>query len=245
MTGSAPGAGDARRADASDLPREIGNEASGAVQSPSPAPVPTSTRAPTFTAKPAHRSGAENDRAALVALYNTTDGPNWSRNTNWLTDLPIGQWDGVTTDESGRVTRLAFIHGQLTGEIPAELGSLANLQVLDLEHNQLRGRIPTELGNLTNLQRLLLNSNQLSGRIPPELGNLTNLQYLYLYLNQLSGQMPPELGNLTNLQGFLSINQLSGRIPPELGNLTNLRRLLLYGNQLSGRYRLFWATSPI
>jgi hypothetical protein len=30
------------------------------------------------------------DRAALVALYHATDGPNWDVNANWLSDEPIG-----------------------------------------------------------------------------------------------------------------------------------------------------------
>ncbi|WP_420448359.1 Ig-like domain-containing protein [Candidatus Palauibacter sp.] len=29
------------------------------------------------------------DRAALVALYNATNGPNWVNNENWLTDAPL------------------------------------------------------------------------------------------------------------------------------------------------------------
>ena len=36
------------------------------------------------------------DRAALVALYNSTDGPNWATSTNWLSDRPLGDWYGVT-----------------------------------------------------------------------------------------------------------------------------------------------------
>ena len=40
------------------------------------------------------------DRAALVALYNATDGPNWVDNTNWLTDAPLGEWYGVSTDRA-------------------------------------------------------------------------------------------------------------------------------------------------
>ena len=31
------------------------------------------------------------DRAALVAFYNATGGPNWANNTGWLTDAPLGQ----------------------------------------------------------------------------------------------------------------------------------------------------------
>ena len=46
------------------------------------------------------------DRAALVALYHATDGPNWVNNENWLTDAPPGESYGVDTDASGRVVRL-------------------------------------------------------------------------------------------------------------------------------------------
>ena len=46
------------------------------------------------------------DRDALEALYRATDGPNWTDNTNWLTDAPLGQWYGVTTDRAGRVLEL-------------------------------------------------------------------------------------------------------------------------------------------
>ncbi len=177
----------------------------------------------------------EGDRANLVALYNATGGPNWERNNNWLSDMPISQWSGVTTGYNGRVTGLSLPENQLSGEIPPELGNLANLTELLLYENQLSGEIPPELGNLANLTELLLYENQLSGEIPPELGNLANLTELFLYENQLSGEIPLELGNLANLDDLiLSNNQLSGEIPPELGNLANLESLGLRGNQLSG-----------
>ena len=50
-------------------------------------------------------SGSDEDRAALVALYNATGGPNWTQNNNWLSDVPISKWQGVTTDDNGRVHR--------------------------------------------------------------------------------------------------------------------------------------------
>ena len=186
-----------------------------------------------FTATTA--GDAATDRAALVALYNATDGANWLNNGNWLSNAPMGEWHGVTTDSDGRVTHLNLRHNQLTGEIPAELGNLTNLTHLDLPHNQLTGGIPAELGNLTNLEGLWLQRNQLTGEIPGELGNLTNLERLYLTNTQLTGEIPAELGNLTNLtQLFLHNNQLSGEIPAELGNLTNLEWLYLFNNQLTG-----------
>ena len=175
------------------------------------------------------------DRGALVALYNASGGPRWAYNDNWLSDAPIGEWRGVFTDRSGRVTELYLDNNELSGEIPPELGSLANLAYLDLSGNQLSRRIPSELGDLTKLMSLALHDNLLSGEIPSELGSLINLTWLGLYDNQLRGKMPSELGSLTRLEElYLYNNQLSGRIPPEFWRLTNLEVLWLSGNQFTG-----------
>ncbi len=186
-----------------------------------------------FASSPVVTAG-DTDRAALVALYQATNGANWVNSDNWLSDAPLDAWHGVTTDDSGRVIELVLPRNGLSGTIPLELGN-ANLIYLDVSANELSGEIPSELGNLTNLTWLSLAENQLSGAIPSELGNLTNLTDLYLWDDQLSGTIPSELGNLTNLT-WLSLwgNQLSGTIPSELGNLTNLTNLSLSENQLSG-----------
>ena len=175
------------------------------------------------------------DRAALMALYNATDGPNWTTNENWGSDAPLDQWHGVVTDDNGRVYWINLDRNQLSGPIPTEMGRLSNLIYLGLFDNQLSGPIPAELGSLSNLASLYLNDNQLSGPIPAELGSLSNLTTLDLNGNQLSGPIPAELDNLLNLVWLdLHENQLSGPIPAELGNLANLARLYLHENQLSG-----------
>jgi len=174
-------------------------------------------------------------REALVALYNATNGPNWGRNTNWLTNNDIATWYGVEVSD-GSVTALNLVEDNLAGEIPTELGNLSNLTQLDLSQNELSGTIPSQLGNLTNLTQLDLRQNELSGTIPSQLGNLTNLRSLSLGINQLTGSIPTELGNLSNLtELWLNDNQLSGEIPAVLGNLTNLRSLSLSSNQLDGK----------
>ena len=136
---------------------------------------------------------------ALVALYNSTNGPGWANQTGWLATNTPCSWYGVMC-ETGHVMRISLAWNQLNGAIPAELGNLANLRWLNLYSNQLSGAIPAALGNLANLRRLHLNYNQLSGAIPVELGNLANLQELFLFSSQLSGAIPVELGNLANLQ---------------------------------------------
>ena len=115
--------------------------------------------------QPGHKvNGEATDRAALVALYNATSGPNWTINTNWLTTAALSEWYGVTTDVDGRVTHVYLAQNELNGELPVELGDLTNLQILYLSQNMLSGAIPAALGDLTNLRQLYLNQNMLSGR---------------------------------------------------------------------------------
>ena len=192
------------------------------------------------------RAQPASDRDVLVALYRSTGGASWDDNTNWLSDRPIGEWHGVTTNSDGRVIELELPGNSLRGAIPPDLGNLTSLSRLSLGSywddgnqnfigNELTGEIPPELGRLSNLTFLSLSGNQLTGEIPPELGKLSNLWDLFLGVNQLTGEIPPELGGLSNLRAlWLSDNQLMGEIPAELGGLSNLRNLWLGANQLMG-----------
>ena len=175
------------------------------------------------------------DRDALLALYNATGGANWTNNDNWNTNAPIGQWHGVTTDSDGRVTHMTLKDNGLSGQLPAQLGNLDQLEELHLTQNQLSGHIPSALGDLSSLRDLRIALNELSGAIPSSLGGLANLETLILPANQLSGEIPSTLGNLTTLTMlWLSGNRLEGAIPAALGNLNNLEKLLLRNNQFTG-----------
>ena len=175
------------------------------------------------------------DRATLVALYNATGGPNWRTETNWLSNQPISTWHGVTTDADGRVTELRLFTNRLAGPIPAAIGSLVNLEILDLSTNRLTGPIPAAIGSLTGLRILLLQYNQLSGSIPAAVQGLVNLEHLLIDHNQLTGAIPSQLGSLSRMKELqLWDNQLSGSIPGQLGDLGSLERLDLRKNRLSG-----------
>ena len=96
----------------------------------------------------------EGDRSILFALYNATDGPNWTNSANWLTDKPLNAWHGVETNSSGRVAELLLYSNRLRGEIPPELGGLSELVTLSFYQNELTGTIPPQLGDLSNLEDL-------------------------------------------------------------------------------------------
>ena len=68
-----------------------------------------------------------------------------------MRDVPISEWYGVTTDGNGRVTELDLDGNQLSGEIPPELGNLANLTRLYLDGNQLTGCVPSSLSGRLNM----------------------------------------------------------------------------------------------
>ncbi|MDE2887697.1 MAG: hypothetical protein OXR72_05730 [Gemmatimonadota bacterium] len=174
------------------------------------------------------------ERDALVALYRSTGGDNWTERTNWLTDKHVSTWHGVIAFD-GRVSVVNLSENNLTGEIPSELGSLSHLRRLYLQRNGLAGPIPPELGNHTRNEVLFLHRNALSGTIPAELGNLSDLRWLALNANQLSGTIPAQLGDLAELRWLnFDENELSGSIPAELGNLSNLKILWIWKNALSG-----------
>ena len=191
------------------------------------------------------------DRDALVAFYNATDGPNWANNSGWLSNAPLGEWHGVTTNGSGRVVRLDLRENSLSGQIPGELGALGSLRDLYLANtdgictngcepssptaNRLPGPIPSELSELTKLRDLRLAFLQLSGPVPTWLEDLSNLHTLGLSANKLSGNIPEQLGNLSNLTSLqLGHNTLTGTMPRSIGNLSGLQHLTLHDNQLTG-----------
>jgi len=197
----------------------------------------------------------ETECNALVALYDSTDGANWTDNAtnNWkVTNTPCS-WTGVTCS-GGRVTSIVRSSKKLNGALP-DLSSLTALEDLSLPYNQLNGPV-SDLSTLMALQTLWLENNQLIGPIPdvsamidlqilslgenqltgniPNLSAMTNLQVLRLGNNKLDGTIPSYLNDLTALQTIdLRLNQLTGNIP-DLNKLTSLQKLNLAGNQLTG-----------
>ncbi|WP_281635416.1 leucine-rich repeat domain-containing protein [Flavobacterium marginilacus] len=199
------------------------------------------------------------EKDALLALYNSTNGNNWTNKTGWDFNTPVtAAWYGITVSdghvvriflnnnqlsgtippEIGKLTelkRLTLVGNSITGTIPPEIGQLRQLQILELHNNQLTGVIPPEIGELTQLINLILSRNQLSGAIPAEIGQLTQLNSFDFGSNRLSGIIPATIGQLTNLKSInIWYNQLSGTIPAEIGQLAKLQQIILYGNQLSG-----------
>lgn len=85
-------------------------------------------------------------RAALVALYNSTNGANWTNNSNWLS-ADESTWFGVEVTGCD-ITSIVLIDNNLQGTIPTEIGDLPNLLDLELSYNKLSGSLPPSVTNL-------------------------------------------------------------------------------------------------
>jgi len=158
--------------------------------------------------------------AALEALARSTNYENWHATTDpqykdkWLSENSMCTWIGVRCHGEHRgVYQLHMAQFGMTGEIPPEVGDLAELEVVDFMINSMSTRIPPEIGNLKKLKRLLLwDGNDLYGKIPEEMGNLAALEDFYLRGHP-------------NLQG---------PIPESFTGLSNLKNLHIYGTNLTG-----------
>ena len=191
-------------------------------------------------------------RQVLLKLYNSTNGPQWRRRNNWGKTksfwgraVPVGEWYHVVTNEAGDVFELELNNNRLSGTIPAEIGSLAFLTVLNLSFNSLRGVIPPQLCKLENLKGLYLNDNQLVGELPAELGDMQRLVWVDVSNNKLTGHIPKSVGGLVDLRVLaLNNNLFSGIIPTELSELHKLELLALHCNRFTGAMTEILKTNP-
>ena len=73
---------------------------------------------------------AVQDTIVLMALYDSTDGPNWggggnldwTDDHNWGSTVPIGDWAQVNTNANGRVTYLGPLGEQLARDVAGRVG---------------------------------------------------------------------------------------------------------------------------
>ncbi|KAJ0518635.1 putative protein kinase RLK-Pelle-LRR-IX family [Helianthus annuus] len=144
------------------------------------------------------------DDAAVMSKLSTSLSPTPS---SWSTNTDFCKWDGITCDNSNRVTAINLPSKSLTGSLPSDLNSLSQLKTLAVQRNSIGGVLPT-LANLTLLEQVILDSNNFTAIPTDFFTGLTNLQSFSITDNpdMSSWTIPENLNQNTNLQSFQAGN---------------------------------------
>lgn len=192
---------------------------------------------------------------ALVDLYNSTGGDEWTNNTNWLqgnTSVDFATWYGLTVN-NGDVREIDLSENNLIGNIEESIGNLSNLFWLTFDDNQITS-LPQSIWALDDLFKLSVNKNNLVElpeigenpslikvlwfrenqikSIPESIGRLPMIYSLYLDNNQLT-TLPESIGDLSSISTLSVNNNPIVSIPESIGNLEELWNLYISFNQLT------------
>ena len=171
------------------------------------------------------------ERSALVNIYTSTSGENWSQ--KWDLTQDPRNWYGIKI-KNGSVSEINLRGNALKGNFPPLLSSLPKLQKLDLSSNQLVGEVPSSLSSLTNLVRLDLSNNRFTGDPANAILPLFNLKEISVGNNQF---VFSDINNLLQYFPALEVLDLShiglNAVPQKISTLTKLQVLNLSNNTLS------------
>ncbi len=88
----------------------------------------------------------ESDRKVLASLFERAGGPRWTGADGWVGGPALDEWYGVSADSLGRVAALDLERNGLSGRLPVDLGSLAQMTELRIGGNTaLSGPLPLSL----------------------------------------------------------------------------------------------------
>jgi hypothetical protein len=146
--------------------------------------------------------------------------------------LSARELDAIITGELAEV-RVTFLNLRGCGldRLPDSIGTLVDLQALDISDNHLR-RLPESIGRLVELRELDASGNNRLRQLPDSFSDLQNLRSLNLSDNSFRTFPSPtlELGTLDYLD--FSCNELRV-LPEDVGELSRLSGLGLRGNYLN------------
>ena len=121
---------------------------------------------------------AVTERYALMELYDSTGGDDWTDNDGWDSDSELDDWYGVTVEDS-LVRELRLPGNGLEGPLPPALGSLLGLETLDIADNDLAGGVAVAITSVDPLDTIRISDNEeMEGPLPFRMIDLENLRAL-------------------------------------------------------------------
>ncbi len=179
----------------------------------------------------------QREREAVTVLCGTLGGEYWLEEYDELgyADKPVGEWEGVRTDESGRVDSLYILCFSFS-ELSKQIGVLEHLKVIHItgtSAGKVKGELPAEIANCRNLEKLIMYNNAIT-KLPGELSECRKLRFIDLNDNYIT-EIPEGLVHDGLEYLDLSNNKLTGPVPAQITDNERLWRHswgdILYGNE--------------
>ena len=160
-------------------------------------------------------------REALIKLYQSTNGDNWTHNDNWCSDLPVTEWYGIVYNKKYDRYHLNLDNNNLTGEISQTFPADVKIY-LSCGYNKLSS---IDVSGCTALTRLSCSNNPLTSL---DITDCTALTHLYCANNQLTSLDTSGCAALYWI--FCEYNSLAF---VNVSGCTALNNLICHNNQLT------------
>lgn len=163
-----------------------------------------------------------------------------------ILDLSNNQLSGKISigfrDKCDTLNHLRLSRNFLTDNIPPWIGNCWNLSTLLLDGNLLQGGIPAEIGRISELRVLDVSRNSLTERIPQQLGDCHKLSVLVL--TDLVDDSSNQENGLSLMGSFIGeFNAFEGGIPSGVWLLPRLQVLWAPRANVGGRLPSNWNDS--
>ena len=179
-------------------------------------------------------------RDALIALYEATDGDNWTNNEGWCSDLPLSKWYGIagefsytddTETELNGISRISvnLNDNNLNGEIPGDLADIPVTLELNLTYNENITSISEHLAESQTLQGLYIANTGITS-LPENIFSMPQLEHLYISDCPITSL--PEIKEENRTLRYLWASWCDiAKFPEDIARLTALESLLMDNNR--------------
>ena len=172
---------------------------------------------------------------ALVALYNTNGGSEWTGYDTWLNG-PLNAWEGVTIDSaSQRVVNVNFKDMNLIGTLAQDIEDITEMggKIEMRDDSLMVGELPAFLWKWTNVERFQLKFSGITSVDLTGIENMVNLTEYNTEGNAIGGTVPGEIFTLPSMVKVYFHDCEYDAVPAELTSASGFDRLYLNGNNIA------------
>jgi len=137
-------------------------------------------------------------REALIKLYESTNGNNWTNNDNWCSDKPVTEWYGVSYDSNTNTYEINLRSNNLVGEINQTFPESINI-ILKINTLSEEGRNHLTAVNVAGSKSLLSLSCGNNETASLDITGCTSLEYLSCSIGLLTELDVSTCGNLKEI----------------------------------------------